>query len=93
MARLVARLIVTGRVQGVGYRWWAQGQARALGLDGWVRNLRDGSVELLAAGTPEAIDRLVRACHGGPPAAMVDAVQRFEADDEGLAGFKERPTA
>ena len=92
MARAAARLIITGRVQGVGYRWWAQGQARALGLGGWVRNLKDGSVELVAAGPPQAIDRLAEACRHGPPAALVDAVRRFEAEDEGFDGFKERPT-
>jgi acylphosphatase len=93
MDRVAVRLIIIGRVQGVGYRWWAQGQARALGLDGWVRNLRDGSVELLAAGDTRAIDRLIAACRHGPPAAMVESIQRFEAEDEGFGGFQERPTA
>lgn len=93
MVRPAARLIIRGRVQGVGYRWWARGQARALGLDGWVRNLRDGTVELLAAGPPRAIERLIKACRQGPPGAGVTAVERFEADDEGLDGFEERPTA
>jgi acylphosphatase len=92
MKRIAVRLIVTGRVQGVGYRWWARGQARALGVSGWVRNLRDGTVELVAAGGPEAVERMARACREGPPAAMVDSVQRFEAEDEGFDGFKERPT-
>jgi acylphosphatase len=91
--RVAARLIIKGRVQGVGYRWWAQGQAKALGLDGWVRNLRDGTVELLAAGPEEAIGRLIEACRQGPPAAAVQSVERLEADGEGLDGFEERPTA
>jgi acylphosphatase len=66
MSRTAVRLIVQGRVQGVGYRWWAVGEARRLGLDGWVRNRADGSVELVAAGTPEELDRLQAACRRGP---------------------------
>ncbi len=58
-------------MQGVGYRWWAQGEARRLGLAGWVRNRRDGSVELLAIGHEAAIDKLADACREGPRAAAV----------------------
>ena len=93
MDRIAVRLIIRGRVQGVGYRWWARGQARALGLDGWVRNLKDGTVELLAAGPRDAVERLILACREGPPAAWVDAVDRVAAEDEDLGGFEERPTA
>jgi len=93
MQRIGVRLIITGRVQGVGYRWWARGEARRLGLAGWVRNRRDGSVELLACGAPAAVEALVDACRLGPPPAEVAGVDRFEAGDEELAGFEERPTA
>ena len=92
MARAAMRLIIQGRVQGVGYRWWAVGQARALGLDGWVRNRRDGPVELLAIGEPGSLDALAAACRDGPPAARVSAVSRSAAEDDGSAGFDERPT-
>lgn len=54
------RLVVIGRVQGVGFRWWTQNTARALGLAGSVRNLADGGVEILAQGEPDAVRRLLR---------------------------------
>jgi acylphosphatase len=92
MSRIAVRLIIQGRVQGVGYRWWAVGEARRLGLDGWVRNRAGGSVELVAAGEPEALDRLQAACHHGPPPAQVTSVERSAADDEGYDGFYERPS-
>jgi len=92
MSRQAIRLIIQGRVQGVGYRWWAMGRAVKLGVDGWVRNRRDGSVELLAMGEPEALDRLARLCGHGPPAAFVERVERFAAVDDGSLDFEQRPT-
>jgi acylphosphatase len=86
------RLIVTGRVQGVGYRMWAARTATALGLRGWVRNRSDGSVELLATGGDAAIAALVEACRRGPPAAAVTDVTVNDADDDGSTGFSMRPT-
>ena len=86
------RLIIEGRVQGVGYRWWAVREASALGLDGWVRNLRDGKVELLALGDKGALQRLAELCHEGPPGARVLRVDRSAAADDGSEGFEERPT-
>ena len=85
-------MIVRGRVQGVGYRWWAVREAERLGLDGWVRNCRDGSVELLAVGAPPALEALAAACQRGPSAAAVDAVEISDAEDDGAAGFRERAT-
>ena len=92
MGRIAVHLIIKGSVQGVGYRWWAQEEARRLGLDGWVRNRHDGSVELVAAGPEAAVEQMVEACWGGPPAAAVHIVQRLTAEDEGPGGFSERPT-
>ena len=92
MDRIAVRLIIKGSVQGVGYRWWAQGEARRLGLDGWVRNRHDGTVELVAAGPGAAVEEMVEACWGGPPAAAVHVVQRLAAEDDGLGRFEERPT-
>jgi len=91
--RPAVRLIVSGRVQGVGYRYWAVGEAGRLGIEGWVRNLTDGTVEIFAAGTAESLDRLAEACRKGPPAARVDAVARGAVADDGSRGFLEKPTA
>ena len=90
--RIAVRLIIKGRVQGVGYRWWARVEARRLRLDGWVRNRAEGAVELMACGPPDLLEQLIKACRFGPPAADVDSIDRFEAEDEGLRGFEERPT-
>jgi acylphosphatase len=93
MSRHAERLIVEGRVQGVGYRWWTLGEARRLGLEGWVRNRRDGTVEILAIGVGDAVDALAEACRHGPSSARVSAVARTPAEDDGSTGFVDRPTA
>lgn len=92
MAQTAANFRIEGRVQGVGYRWWALGQARALGLRGWVRNRRDGWVELLAIGAPDAVDALGQTCRTGPQGAQVTAVSRTDASDDGSKDFTERAT-
>lgn len=71
-----ARFVVTGRVQGVNFRAATQGAARRLQLRGWVRNLSDGDVELVACGTAAAVDQLERWLWQGPPAARVTDVRR-----------------
>jgi len=68
------RLFIAGIVQGVGYRDWMVVRARALGLDGWVRNLADGRVEALLSGPEAAIEEMLRACRRGPPAAVVERI-------------------
>jgi len=93
MARTSVRLRIEGGVQGVGYRWWALEAARSLGLAGWVRNCRDGSVEILAIGEPQAIDDLAPACAMGPRPARVTAVVRSDAEDDGSVDFEQRATA
>jgi acylphosphatase len=93
MDRIAVRLLIRGRVQGVGYRWWACGEARRLGLDGWVRNRVDGSVELLAAGPATRVAELIELCHSGPAAARVSGVDQAPARaDEVPPGFAERPS-
>jgi acylphosphatase len=87
MTRSAARVLVEGRVQGVGYRWWTVETARRLGLEGWVRNRADGSVEILAMGEMSAIERLLRACRGGPPGSSVRAVRSEAAEDDGSVDF------
>jgi acylphosphatase len=89
---MIRRLLVHGRVQGVWYRGWAVGEARALGLDGWVRNRRDGSVEMLIQGEDETVDAMIARCRKGPPAARVERIEVSESDEAGPAGFAARPT-
>jgi len=80
---------VTGRVQGVGFRWWTRAQALRLGLAGTVRNAGDGSVEVQARGPDPAVAELERLLNQGPPHARVRAVERFEpALADGAAGFE-----
>lgn len=71
---------VVGRVQGVGFRWWARRTAQALGVSGWVRNLPDGSVEVQASGSRVALEQLETMLHKGPTASRVDRVERLPLD-------------
>jgi acylphosphatase len=73
------RYEVTGRVQGVGFRWWAAREARALGLRGTVRNRADGAVELEAAGPSDALSRLRDRLEAGPRGARVERVSELPA--------------
>ena len=82
------RILVTGRVQGVGYRAWFQEEAQELELNGWVRNRLDGSVEALVQGDKHKIDDLVRACKHGPSLSRVDKVTVEPAKYDGPAGFR-----
>jgi acylphosphatase len=70
-----ATLVISGLVQGVFYRQSAVDEARSLGLDGWVRNLPDGSVEAEAEGERAAVEAFVAWCRRGPPSARVDRVE------------------
>jgi acylphosphatase len=89
---MIRRLRVHGRVQGVWYRGWSVDAARALGLAGWVRNRRDGSVEMLLSGNDEAVAAMIARCREGPPGARVDRVDASESDEAPPAGFEARPT-
>ena len=83
------RLRIYGRVQGVFFRNWTMDRALALGVRGWVRNRRDGSVELVAYGPDEAVEALTDACRTGPPAAHVDRIEGAMEEAEGApAGFR-----
>lgn len=91
-ARKAVRARVFGRVQGVWYRGWTVERALALGLDGWVRNRADGTVEALFAGPADAVDRMLEACRQGPPAALVRDVAVEPAADPGPLPFERRAT-
>ncbi|MER3492873.1 MAG: acylphosphatase [Mastigocladus sp. ERB_26_2] len=83
-------LFISGRVQGVGYRFATVDTASQLGLSGWVRNLPDGRVEAVFEGVQEVVEEMIRWCHQGPPAAMVkDVVVEYE-EPEGLNRFEVR---
>ena len=89
---MIRRLIVHGRVQGVWYRGWTVDRARALGLNGWVRNRRDGSVEILVSGPDADVEALIERCREGPEAARVDRIDAEDTDEEVPEGFTQRPT-
>lgn len=92
MARQAMQITVEGHVQGVGFRWWVVEQARRLGLEGWVRNRRDGRVEVLAIGEADDIARLRDACGSGPAGASVRSVIVDAAEDDGSTGFEQKAT-
>ena len=85
-------LAITGRVQGVGYRDWMCREAARRGLDGWVRNRPDGSVQALVAGSLDALAALLDAAHRGPPAARVAAIAESPAEAPAEPGFRRLPT-
>jgi acylphosphatase len=89
---LVARrLLISGRVQGVGFRYFVETRAQAEGVHGWVRNLDDGRVEALIEGDRESVDRVELAVRRGPPHAHVDDVVTEIAVPSGRAtGFRVR---
>ena len=78
MGDAAAEIVVTGVVQGVGYRMWARDTAASLGLRGVVRNRKDGSVQAIVAGEPDRLDAFEAACRAGPPMAEVESVERRE---------------
>jgi acylphosphatase len=82
---------VSGRVQGVGYRWRAVEEATRLALTGWVRNLADGRVELLAEGEASDLEALLRWARNGPPASRVDDLEiRYETPTREFTRFEAR---
>ncbi|HNE43304.1 MAG TPA: acylphosphatase [Rhodocyclaceae bacterium] len=89
---ITRHLRISGLVQGVGYRWSMVEEATRLGLDGWVRNRRDGSVEAIARGDPATLIRLTEWAHRGPPGARVEKVIVCDCDDIPPPGFHQYPT-
>jgi acylphosphatase len=84
---------IEGRVQGVGYRAFVERNALSLGLDGWVRNRRDGSVEAVFQGPDAAIDAMLRLCRQGPPSSTVTCVETIGEGVGAFTGFEVRGTA
>ncbi len=91
--RRSVRVLIQGRVQGVGFRYWAERVARELGLDGWVRNRRDGSVEAVFAGPADDVGEMLDRCREGPASAAVTSVRVVEEGGEVPDGFEVLPTA
>ena len=83
------RLVIAGKVQGVGYRAWMVDAAQRLGVDGWVRNRADGAVEALVSGDPASVEELLRACRRGPRLAEVRAIDEDFADPPDQPGFRQ----
>jgi len=93
MNELARRIVIRGRVQGVGYRDAAVQAAFELGVHGWVRNRREGDVEALVQGESDAVDRFVAWCRRGPPLARVAEAESTAAEMEaGLCAFETRAT-
>lgn len=93
-APVTRHLTIRGRVQGVGYRYHCTQQATRLGLSGWVRNRRDGTVEALVHGPADAVQALIDWAHQGPAGARVEGVDVRPAPDSGevVQGFTQRET-
>ena len=91
--RIVAHLLIAGRVQGVGYRAWTDAEASRRGIDGWVRNCADGAVEAVLAGDAQAVQDMIAACGRGPYFARVDSVVQLDAPVDPGPGFQTLPTA
>ncbi len=81
---VIFAVMIRGRVQGVGYRAWAEVTALELGVEGWVRNRRDGSVEAVLAGSEEVVLTMIELCRDGPPGAQVDRDRSARGGRHGL---------
>jgi acylphosphatase len=83
-----AHLLISGIVQGVGYRWHCRRAAQGIGATGWVRNLDDGRVEAVAQGTREQVEQLIKWCYRGPEEARVsDIAVTYEETAESFQDF------
>jgi len=85
------RVVIYGKVQGVWYRAWTVEQAHHRRLSGWVRNRRDGTVEAVFAGDPEAVEGMIEACRTGPKHARVTEIERFPSPPPTASGFRQLP--
>jgi acylphosphatase len=95
MSNRILHVIIHGRVQGVGFRAWTHHQAELHGLHGWVRNRRDGTVEVVLSGTDERIEAMLATCRQGPRGAVVERIEPLEGEDiilDKTVGFEVRAT-
>ena len=90
---IARKVVIRGRVQGVGYRDWLVHKAQEAGMRGWVRNRENGTVEALLAGSPEAVHDMIRRCRRGPRLADVTSIDEAEAEVPAEPGFVRRETA
>ncbi|NER33249.1 MAG: acylphosphatase [Oscillatoria sp. SIO1A7] len=88
--RVRAHVFISGKVQGVSYRFYTQQKAKTLLVQGWARNLKDGRVEAVFEGTKEAVEKMVFWCNSGPPEAAVENVEVEYEQPENLRGFEIR---
>lgn len=86
------KVLIEGRVQGVWYRGWTQEMARNLGIDGWVQNRRDGSVQAVFSGPDLKVDEMIKCCWDGPISARVTNVSTIPHDGTVPAGFRVKRT-
>jgi acylphosphatase len=82
---VMRHIVIRGRVQGVGYRAWTEMTALERGVQGWVRNRRDGAVEALFIGSNDAVAAMIEACRAGPRGAQIDSVDQRDGTGEELA--------
>ena len=90
--RVTRRLVAHGRVQGVGYRYAMQEEAARLGVHGWVRNRREGTVEAIVQGSPDAVEAITRWARQGPRGGSVSALDQSQAEGD-FSSFEIRPSA
>jgi acylphosphatase len=86
------RVRIEGRVQGVGFRYWTEATATGLGLSGWVRNRRDGSVEAVFSGPVDTVAEMLELCRQGPTSSRIARIHTTEEPDPPPAGFDVKPT-
>ena len=84
-AHIIRQVVIRGRVQRVGYRAWTEHVALQRGLEGWVRNRTDGTVEAVFAGPLRVVEGMIEACRRGPPGAQVDALDQREGGPDEVA--------
>ena len=88
--KIRAHVFISGRVQGVSYRFYTQQKAKAVLVQGWTRNLPDGRVEAVFEGPKETVEAMLRWCHSGSPGAVVENVEVEYEQPENLRGFEIR---